>query len=714
MRADYLSYRRATNVSLLGIALQVVLGSTLLVYGILNADTAAQTASVFVLLGTVAWVALAIIFDQHRRERIEAIEQENFAEQDLASSSVFEDAAADLRVAARRLEILYKYMLPGVSLALGAALVLLGVLSLPGEEADTLARMNEGAEGVATGAFSGSNGWGIGIGLGVGVIGFVFARFTSGMARAKVWENLRGGSVYAVGSSILGVFLAVGHFADIAGVPGVLEVLRPAFAIGMIVLGVEVFLNFVLDIYRPRKQGEYPRPAFDSRLLGFAAAPDRIAESISDAINYQFGFEVTSSWFYRLLSKSFLWLVIVGGLAMWLMTSFTVVEPHQRALLLVNGKPASSELAPGLHVKPPWPFGRVIVPEFVRSETTGEGAEERTRVVREETATGVRVLELSAEPAGGEGPTLWQDETLRETFTLVQPGGADRSTGFDPSFGRDLAIVTVRVPVYYSVAPGGVQAFLELAPDAETRDEILTVVAQRELVQELGQRSIDQVIGPARNEIRLALQERIERAFASLNPDSSGTPRGAGVEVVFVGFEDARPPREAAAAFEQIFEARQKFEQNVALALEHRAETLAETIGSAQNAEAVIAAIEAYDALRTTGGDAEALRRAEVEIRDLVERSGGSASDAILAAQGDRWASHMTARASAAEYRGRLDAYRAAPEIVETRLRLQQMAEAIENLRLYIVDDEVKKRFRFDFNDVYLGTDVFSPGENDL
>ena len=715
MRADYLSYKRATNVSIFGITLQIVLGSALLIYGMLNGDRAALTASVYVLLGTAAWLVLAILFDQHRRERIEAIEQENFAEQDIASSSVFEDAATDLRVAARRLDILYKYMLPAVSIAIGIALITFGILSLPDGDRGALEAMNASAEGAeAAREFAGSNGWGIGIGIGVGVVGFVFARFTSGMARAKVWENLRGGSVFAVGSSIMGVFLAVAHFADIAGLPGLLVYLDPAFAIAMIVLGVEVFLNFVLDIYRPRKPGEHPRPAFDSRLLGFAAAPDRIAESISDAINYQFGFEVTSSWFYRLLSKSFLWLVLVGGLASWLMTSFTVVEPHQRAVLLVNGKPSAEELAPGLHVKPPWPFGRVIVPEFIRTETVGEGEQARSRTVTERTATGIRVIELVAEPADGDGPTLWQDETLREIFVLVQPGRSVNGTVVDAGFGRDLAIATVRVPLYYSVAPGGVESFLMLGPDAETRDDILRVVAQRAVVQELGERPIDEVIGRGRDEIRRALTDRIKSAFANLNPDANGVPRGAGVDVLFVGFEDARPPREAAAAFEQIFEANQKFEQRVAIARQDRAKTLAETIGSTENAEAVIAALEEYENARAAGTASEELRVMEVAIRDMIEASGGLAADSILQAQGDRWESHMTARASAAEYKGRLDAYLAAPEIVETRLRLQQMAEAIENLRLYIVDDEVQKRFRFDLNDVYLGTDVFSPQEGEL
>ncbi|MEL6498699.1 MAG: SPFH domain-containing protein [Planctomycetota bacterium] len=709
MKADYLSYKRATGVALLGAGIQIALGSALLIFGLLRADAASVTASIFVLLGIVVWVALAVVFDQHRRERIEAIEQENFAADDLTSSSVFDEASGDLRVAARRLDSLYKFMLPAVSLVMGASLVVSGVLRLTGGSTTALDAVNEGGRAAEAGA-TGAHGWAIAIGIGVAVIGFVFARFTSGMARAKVWENLRGGAVYAVGSSLFGLLIAVSQFADIAGASWLLGALDQIFSIALVVLGAEIFASFVLDIYRPRKAGEFPRPAFDSRLLGFVAAPDRIAESISDAINYQFGFEVTGSWFYRLLSKSFLWLVLVGGLGSWLMTSFIVVDPHQRGLLLVNGSPSDRELGPGLHVKPPWPIGRVVIPDYIREEKVGEGEEERTVEVLERTATGVRVLELAGEPVRIEGPVLWQDETLRETLMVVQP---DRLSGGGTG-GRALSLATVRVPLYYSVKPGEVRSFLMLGRDPESRDAILRHTAQRVLVRELGSRTVEEIIGSGRDAIRQSLEAGIEAAFAALNPDASGVPRGAGVEVLFIGFEDARPPREAAAAFEQVFEATQKSKQSVTNAEADRAKELAETVGSEARAAEIIAALDDYDAFRTGDADEAAVREQEIAVRTLIEESSGSAADAILTAQGTRWETHMQARGAAETYRGRLAAFQAAPEIMDMRLRLAEMAQAIEDMRVYIIDNQLQKRIRIDLKDVYIGTDVFDPENQDF
>ena len=710
MRADHLSYKRATNVAMLGIVIQLVLGVALLLYGLLLDDRAGITASIFILLGTLAWIALAIVFDQHRRERIEAVEYENFSEQDLASSSVFEESGTDLRVAAKRLDGLYKYMLPAVSILMGIALILLGWVRLSGESETFRDQLNSD---LATATGTGHHGWAIALGIGIAVIGFVFARFTSGMARAKVWENLRGGSVYSVGSAIFGLASAIAHFADLAGMGSVLSWISDALSITMIVLGAEIFLNFVLDIYRPRPQGEYPRPAFDSRLLGFVAAPDRIAESINDAINYQFGYEVTSSWFYKLLSRSFIWLVLFGGVAVWLMTSLAVVEPHQRGILLVNGKPTGSELGPGLHFKPPWPFGKVIVPEFIRTETVGEGRDARKRDVIEQTATGVRVLELGANAPVRPTVMLWANEELEETLMVVQPS-RESSIRRTRDVGQGLSLATVRVPVYYSITPGGVEAYLRLGIDGKTRDEMLNLVAQRELMRELASRSIDEVVGAGRNDIRESLKQRITAAFASLNPDETGTPRGAGVDILFVGLEDARPPGDASKSYEQVLEASQKAATVVIQAQQSRAETLAKVVGSVGGAEEIVAAIAELDAMPAST-DPTVLLEKELEIREMIEDAGGEAGDIILAARADRWQEHMSARALSEEYGGKLAAFQAAPEIYENRLRFEAMTQAIKDLRLYIVDEAVEKRIRLDLIDKYIGTGGFEPlNEGDM
>src|SRR5262245_52443319 len=301
MRADYLTYQKATSLSFQGLAVQALLAVATLIYGVLARDQAAFTASAYMGVGAVIWLALAIVYDQHRRERIEAIEVEAMAKSPTAGSSVFE-AQDEFRPAARRLATLHKYFVPSLSGVVGLLLVGIGVL-----------RFVSARDRIAPHQFVPAlyPAWGLGLGLVTASLGFIIARYAAGMGKQEAWANLRAGASAAVGTAVLGVALAGAHFLNFMRLDVVARYLPAAVAVFMVLIGAEVFLNFVLGVYRPRKAGEVPRPAFDSRLLGLMAAPDRIAQSISDAINYQLGFDVTRGWFYRLISRWFAALVAV-------------------------------------------------------------------------------------------------------------------------------------------------------------------------------------------------------------------------------------------------------------------------------------------------------------------------------------------------------------------------------------------------------------------
>ena len=119
----------------------------------------------------------------------------------------------------------------------------------------------------------------------------------------------------------------------------------------------EITLNFILNLYRPRIPGEVQRPAFDSKGLSLLAAPDNIVRSLNEAVNYQFGFDVTSSWGYQLLLRSLASLVALGVIALVLLSTMVVVEPHQQAIRLRGGAMVRDEVyRSGIMWKRPWPL----------------------------------------------------------------------------------------------------------------------------------------------------------------------------------------------------------------------------------------------------------------------------------------------------------------------------------------------------------------------
>ena len=102
MRTDHLAYQQATRVAGMGFMLQAAIGLIMLVYGFIFNDSAFQVASEPILVGTLVWIALVVIFHQHRLERLEALERDDLASaRGEDSAGIFEEGETD--VAARRL-----------------------------------------------------------------------------------------------------------------------------------------------------------------------------------------------------------------------------------------------------------------------------------------------------------------------------------------------------------------------------------------------------------------------------------------------------------------------------------------------------------------------------------------------------------------------------------------------------------------------------------
>lgn len=692
MKADYLTFKTAASVSLRGLILQVLMASGALIYGVIDKQPAVVTAAMFMMVGVVAWLALTIVYDQHRRERIEAMEAESLAAGPTAGTSVFERGGDDFKPAAKRLAGLYKYFIPGISLLIGGLLVGLG-----------LWRYFSAQELIAANTYvkPARGGWGIGVCLTIAVVGFVFARYAAGMAKQPVWANLRGGAAFAVGGALLGLFLAVAQFVEFVTTTGVfirwVQIAVPAV---VVFLGAETFLNFVLAVYRPRKAGEIPRPAFDSRLLGLLAAPDQVAKSISDAINYQLGFNVTGGWFYQLVRKRVALLALGGVVLLWLLSSVAIVRPHQSGMILRFGEVVRAEVGPGFHLKAPWPVDVLVMPEYVEPDDKGR------RRVTDLTATGLRTLQLGTSPPGSNEAVLWTnvhggEEVFQFVRTSARPGEGAGSGDF-----ADVSMVSVELPLQYVVS--NVRAFDELAPPME-RDDLLRTVAKREVARFFQGVTLDQVLGGDREEISLELRERVQKAFDALNPGADGTARGAGVTVVFLGVTGVHPPQNTALSFEAVVQADQRREANIQSAQADAIRTLTTAVGDVSLARQITAELDRLEAMRQGNAEAAQVATKEFEIQQMLERAGGSAAETLASAGAARWERHMGDRGRAERYRGTLALYEAAPLVFRTRQYFEGLSSALRNARVFVAASGPGLRVDMNFEEQAAGFDVFRP-----
>ncbi len=667
MAADHVSYQRARGISLLGLGLQLTFGIVLLLYSLFQ-NPFTLPAAVLVLLGAPIWIALALVFHQHVLERRESEEAAAFRESEAAAASVFEGSATDVVVQASRLQWMHKYLLPAIGLALGAAHVGVGLwlystrigLSDFPEEGPPLAGL-----ALAIGAIG-------------GLVAFIFARYAAGMAKERTWLLLNGGAAAAIGMTLMGALIAVSHFlVNAADSIWLLANFRLIVGVYSVLLGAEMVLNFVLNLYRPRSAGEFLRPAFDSRVLAYVAAPDRLAQSISDAVNYQFGFGVSSTWFYRLLSR---WVLVLLGVMLligWLMTSFVVVSPHERGLMLAGGD-NRGVIEPGPVVKAPWPFARV---------------ERFPATALNDVRVGLPLREEDEER--DDAASLWAtDDPPGELLFVVQPSAGRVADGGDDG---SYAVASLTLRVLFLI--DDVESYFLLAQDgpADDRDairqELLTGLASSEATVFLGSVRFDRLIaGLDPSQIQL-LRSRVQRRFDLV---------GAGVRVTSVNLIGASPPKDAAVAYESSVASTDRRASAVQAARAEAESILTEAAGSAESAREILSQLERLEGLE---GELSALRRAggsaaevdslssrvdelSAEVTQRIVDSGGLAAGILAQARGDRREIALEALGDVFRSEGRLALYRAAPQVYKAELMWRTLSRAVRQNRVWIVPDE--------------------------
>ena len=117
-------------------------------------------------------------------------------------------------------------------------------------------------------------------------------------------------------------------------------------------------LTLLLEIYRPRLKGRAARLLYESRVVGLISHPESLFSTAAHALDYQFGFKVSETWFYQFVRRSFVWLVLAQLGILLASTSLVYVQPGEQALLERFGRPLPGRdiLETGFHFKLPWPF----------------------------------------------------------------------------------------------------------------------------------------------------------------------------------------------------------------------------------------------------------------------------------------------------------------------------------------------------------------------
>jgi len=260
------------------------------------------------------------------------------------------------------------------------------------------------------------------------------------------------------------------------------------------------------------------------------------------ALDYQFGFKVSDTWFFQFLRRSLAWILLGQFLVLLLSTTLAVIETGEQALLERFGGPAMGNtiLEPGVHFKWPWPIDKI----------------HRYRTEQIQTFTVGIVPDPEREK---EKTVLWTVSHYKEEFNLLV-AARDAVTNVDAGKkSPPVNLLSVSIPVQFQITNLTAWAYNNREPDL-----LLEKIATREVVLYLVNADLNDIMSTGRSTAAEALRQRIQAAADS---------RQLGARIVFVGLQDIHPPVAVAEHYEKVVGARQSIEAKVNAAKAYATET---------------------------------------------------------------------------------------------------------------------------------------------
>ena len=475
---------------------------------------------------------------------------------------------------------------------------------------------------------------------------FMVGKFSSGVARMEKLRLLRPGGAYLLLGSVICVVVVV----SFAGGWFEFTSLDKHLAQFMVVLlglsTLETVVNLILEIYRPRTKGKAERTLYESRLVGLLGQPAGLVTTAAQALDYQFGFKVSDTWFYKFLEKALAWLVLFQLGMLMLSTTFVIIDPNELGLLERFGKPRSGSavLQPGLHFKLPWPMDKVYRHPAKELRSFNVGYEEYVSLEGEEDDHGD-----GGHSNDQQRTLLWTASHYDEELNFLVASSEQLSSDDENADSQAVPVnfLSAAVLVQYVVKDFEAWYYNHTNPA-----ELLKSIGYREVVRYFVNVDLIEIMSTGRLSAADALKKNIQDRADNL---------GLGVEIIFVGLQDIHPPvgdkmTPVAASFEDV-------------------------IGAEQEMEAKILAAEGYAA-------------------EIVPKSRGEAAELVAAAQGANYERILTSEARAKQFKDMMTAYESAPDVFKQRKYYDTIANSLTNVRKYIIGPEqVDETFMLNLED---------------
>jgi modulator of FtsH protease HflK len=381
---------------------------------------------------------------------------------------------------------------------------------------------------------------------------FLLGKYSAGIARLENQRLLQPAASYLLLGSVVSLVAALCEATTWFGFPKVDGIVAHVFAAVLLLVSLETLISLILEIYRPRVKGREARVLYDSRLIGLLGQPGGLITTAAQALDYQFGFKVSETWFYQFLEKALSWIILLQLGVLLLSTTVVIIQPQEQGLLERFGKPvgANGVLEPGLYFKWPWPIDQVyafstreVHTIYVGYTPTKESSQERT--------------------------ILWTRPHYTNEFDLLVANRDQSSSRKTNDKAVAVNLLSVNIPILYRVKD--VRQWMYKHAEAP---DLLENIANREVVSYLISVDVDKLMTVGRAQASEEMQAHIQKRIDQYE---------LGVEILLVSLESVHPPLKVAKEYEDVIGARQDKETNILGALAYKAEKVPLALAAATN-----------------------------------------------------------------------------------------------------------------------------------
>ena len=339
------------------------------------------------------------------------------------------------------------------------------------------------------------------------VVLFMMGKYSAGLARMDGQDLLRPGANYMLLGSVVCTAVVIAETASIE-YPVWEKVFTWVVFVVIALSAVENLGTLVLEIFRPRLDDKKTRLLYDSRLIGLLGQPGGLISTAAHTLDYQFGFKVSETWFYKYLERTLALIIAIQVVVLFLSSSFVVIQANEEAVKERFGKQTDKLLAPGFHLKWPWPIDKVY------RYKTGE---------IQEFVLGVLEQNDEAEPE----VLLWTTQHNHGSSNDMIVASSDGPLDSAASASVPVNLLTVSIPVQYRIN--------NLTNWVKTGNAVsmLRKLSMRAVTRYLIGVDIKELMGPGRTKAQEELKKAIQR---------EADDRELGGEIVFVGLQDIHPP----------------------------------------------------------------------------------------------------------------------------------------------------------------------------